>query len=135
MQSKSRGTIYLVTIGVFLLLFVIYRFGFKDRYLNMSTKTTIVDLSIPNRSYLIEKHADQSKIKHLELQIKGKLSENITLYLSTDGVQSGTSIRIKKGKVDTSFRTKWSGDNAYILIENLHESKSQLEIEYQFVTE
>ncbi len=135
MQSKSRGTIYLVTIGVFILLFVIYRFGFKDRYLNVSSKTATIDLSISNRSYLIQKHAEQSTVKQLELRVRGKLSDNVTLYLSTDAVQSGVSIRLKKGKLDTSFRTNWTSNQAYILIENPNESKSQLEIEYQFVTE
>lgn len=135
MQSKSRGTIYLITIGIFILLFVIYRFGFKDRYLNVSSKTATIDLSIPNRSYLIQKHAEQSTVKQLELSVRGKLSDNVILYLSTDAVQSGVSIRLKKGKLDTSFKTNWTNDQAYILIENPNESKSQLEIEYQFVTE
>lgn len=131
---KSRTWIYLLIGGVFILLFVVYRYGFEDRYLNIATQTAVVDLSLSNRAILIEKHKNQKNIVQLELRIRGKLSDNITLHLSEDGINSRTSIRIKNGKIDTSFLTNWSREKAYILIENPDSSTSQLEIEYQFVS-
>jgi hypothetical protein len=131
---KSRTWIYLLIGGVFILLFVVYRYGFEDRYLNIATQTAVVDLSLSNRAILIEKHKNQKTIVQLELRIRGKLSDNITLHLSEDGINSRTSIRIKNGKIDTSFLTNWSREKAYILIENPDSSTSQLEIEYQFVS-
>lgn len=134
MKSKSRSFIYILTFGLLLLLFLGYRYGFKDRYLNLSTQTVLIDLSRYNKAFLIEKHPEQAEITQLELRIKGKLSDNITLYLSDDAIRGLTSIRLKEGKLDTSFITGWTKDNAYILIENPGNSKSRLEIDYQFIS-
>lgn len=135
MKSKSRSFIYIATGSLLLLFFLVYRYGFEERYLNFSTQTTVIDLSYKNNAYLIEKHPKQGNIAELELEIKGKLSDNITLHLSKDGVTAFTSIRLKKGKLNTSFLIKWQTDNAYVLVENPHHSKSKLEMNYQFVSE
>jgi uncharacterized protein YuzE len=135
MKSPSRTWIYLLIGSICVILFVTYRYGFEQRYLNISTQTAIIDLQNTNKAVLIEKHPEQKKIHQLELRIKGKLSDNITLHLSENGVLSATSIRIKQGKVDTSFLSRWSTDKAYILIENPNESKSTLEVDYQFISE
>lgn len=136
MKSRSRTWIYLLIGSIFIILFVTYRYGFEQRYLNISTQTAIINLQeTSNKAVLIEKHPEQKSITQVELRIKGKLSDNITLYLSEDGISSITSIRIKQGKVDTSFISRWSKDKAYILIENPNDSKSTLEMEYQFISE
>lgn len=134
MKSASRTWIYLLIGGILIILFVVYRYGFENRYLNLATQTAVIDLSQTNRAILIEKHNNQQNIVQLELRVRGKLSDNITLHLSEDGIHSRTSIRIKNGKTDTSFLTKWSQGKAYILIENPDSSTSQLEIEYQFIS-
>lgn len=134
MKSRSRTWIYLLIAGIFIILFVTYRYGFEQRYLNISTQTAIIHLQEINKAVLIEKHAEQKDIVQIELRIKGKLSDNVTLYISEDGISSVTSIRIKQGKVDTSFISRWTKDKAYILIENPTDSKSTLEIEYQFIS-
>lgn len=135
MKSPTRTWISLGIGVVLILLFLVYRYGFEERYLNISTQTAMIDLSIPNKVILIEKHPEQKTITELELRIKGKLSDNITFHLSRDAVSSSTSIRLKNGKLDTSFLTKWNQDNAYIIIENPNLSKSQLEVDYQFISE
>lgn len=135
MKSRSGSFIYILTFGLLLSLFLIYRYGFKDRFFNISTQTTTIDLSLHDKAFLIEKHAEQGEISQLELRITGKLSDNISLHLSENALTARTSIRLKKGKIDTSFLTRWSKDHAYILIENPAFSKSRIEIDYQFVTE
>lgn len=134
MRSRSRGFIYILTFGLLILMFVIYRYGFPDRYLNISPQTTMIDLSQKNKAILIEKHSEQGRIEKLELTFKGKLSDNITLHLSEDARSSVSSIRLKEGKVSTSFVTGWSKDKAYILIENPSSSESLLELDYQFIS-
>lgn len=135
MKSPSRTWISLGIGIVLIMLFLVYRYGFQERYMNISTQTAVIDLSIPNRVILIEKHPEQKAITQLELRIKGKLSDNITFHLSKDAITSSTSIRLKNGKLDTSFLTQWSQDKAYIMIENPDLSKSQLEVDYQFISE
>ncbi len=135
MKSPNRTWIYLGIGAVLVILFLVYRYGFEERYLNINTQTAIIDLAVPNKVILLEKHPDQKTITQLELRIKGKLSDNITFHLSRDAVNSSTSIRLKNGKLDTSFLTKWSQDNAYIIIENPDLSTSQLEVDYQFISE
>lgn len=135
MKIQSRGFLYLLIIGISITLFLVYRYGFKDRYLNLMHQTAVVDLARnDNKAILIEKHPEQSKIEQLELTVKGNLSDNITLNISENGINSTTSIRVKKGKIETSFAVKWSQDKAYLLIENPNSSKSHIEIEYQFIS-
>lgn len=136
MKSRSRTWIYLLIGSIFIILFITYRYGFEQRYLNISIQTAVINLQeTNNKAILIEKHPEQKEITQIELRIKGKLSDNITLYLSEDGISSVTSIRIKQGKVDTSFIFKWIKDKAYILTENPNDSKSILELDYQFISE
>lgn len=135
MKSRSRTWIYLLIGSIFIILFVTYRYGFEQRYLNISTQTAIINLQESNKAVLIEKHPEQKDITQIELRIKGKLSDNITLYLSENGISSVTSIRVKQGKVDTSFISRWTKDKAYILVENPNDSKSTIEVEYQFISE
>lgn len=134
MKISSRTWLNLGILLALVLIFVTYRYGFSERFHNLSTQTAVLDLSQQNKVILIEKHAEQGQIINLELRVSGKLSDNITIYLSEDGIASSTSIRIKKGKVDTSFLSKWNRDKAYILIENMNDSKSKLELDYQFLT-
>lgn len=134
MKISSRTWLNLGILLAVVLIFVTYRYGFSERFHNLSTQTAVIDLSQQNKVILIEKHAEQGQIINLELRVSGKLSDNITIYLSEDGIASSTSIRIKKGKVDTSFLSKWNRDKAYILIENMNDSKSKLELDYQFLT-
>ena len=134
MKISSRTWLNLGILLAVVLIFVTYRYGFSERFHNLSTQTAVIDLSQQNKVILIEKHAEQGQIINLELRVSGKLSDNITIYLSEDGIASSTSIRIKKGKVDTSFLSKWNKDKAYILIENMNDSKSKLELDYQFLT-
>jgi len=134
MKISSRTWLNLGILLAVVLIFVTYRYGFSERFHNLSTQTAVLDLSQQNKVILIEKHAEQGQIINLELRVSGKLSDNITIYLSEDGIASSTSIRIKKGKVDTSFLSKWNKDKAYILIENMNDSKSKLELDYQFLT-
>lgn len=134
MKISSRTWLNLGILLAVVLIFVTYRYGFSERFHNLSTQTAAIDLSQQNKVILIEKHAEQGQIINLELRVSGKLSDNITIYLSEDGIASSTSIRIKKGKVDTSFLSKWNRDKAYILIENMNDSKSKLELDYQFLT-
>lgn len=133
MNRQNRSWIYLVIGLVVLIVFGIYRYGFQDRYYNLLSTTTSIDLAIKNKVYLIEKHPNQGNITQLELQIKGKLSDNITIYLSKDGVTPITSIRIKKGKIETAFIAAWHDDKAYLIIENPYNSTSRLDLEYQFI--
>lgn len=136
MKSRSRTWVYLLIGSIFIILFITYRYGFEQRYLNISTQTAIIDLQeTANKAILIEKHSEQKSITQIELRIKGKLSDNITLHLSENGIVSITSIRIKQGKVDTSFISRWTKGKAYILVENPNDSKSTIEIEYQFISE
>lgn len=134
MTISTRTWLNLGILLAIVLIFVTYRYGFSDRFHNLSTQTAVLDLSQRRKVILIEKHAEQGNIVELELRVSGKLSENITINLSEDGLNSSTSIRIKKGKIDTSFITKWKSDKAYILLENPNESKSKIELEYQFLT-
>ncbi|MCO5260966.1 MAG: hypothetical protein M9916_12555 [Crocinitomicaceae bacterium] len=99
------------------------------------TQSIDIDLGTKNKVYLIEKHKEQGKVYQLELTFSGKLSDNITVYLSNDGVSGTQSIRIKNGKVNTSFASRWDKNQAYLLIENPYNSTSKLALEYQFVTE
>ena len=98
MKSRSRTWIYLLIGSIFIILFVTYRYGFEQRYLNISTQTAIINLQESNKAVLIEKHPEQKDITQIELRIKGKLSDNITLYLSENGISSVTSIRVKLDK-------------------------------------
>ncbi len=134
MKPQSRGFVYILTFGLLILLFLIYRYGFSDRYLNISTQTAVMDLSQSEKAILIEKHPEQGQVQQLELTIKGKLSDNITLHLSENAISSVSSIRLKAGKLNTSFLTGWAKDKAYILIENPTSSTSRLEVDYQFIS-
>lgn len=135
MKSNKKGKIYLLTIVLVVVLFLVYRFFMTDRFFNVQPQSTTINLEDSKSAFLIEKHPEQGTVASLELVIRGNLSDNITLYLSEDGLQSSTAIRIKNGKVNTSYVTKWKLDQAYLLFENPDESNSQLEIEYQFVSE
>lgn len=134
MRSTTRGTLYIITFGLVLLIFIGYRYGFKDRYFNLMSSTTTIDLRSSDKAILIEKHPEQQSISKLELTIRGKLSDNITLYLSEDAKNTAISIRIKAGKVNTAYVSNWNKDVAYLLIDNPNQSNSQLEVEYQFVS-
>jgi len=133
MRTKNYQSVFIIILIVG--LFLLYRYGFGVRFFNVLPQTTKIELREQNQTILIEKHSQQGNIHQLELTITGKLSDNITLYLSKDGVSGYTSIRIKKGKVKTSFIAKWTYDTAYILIENPYKARNTLNIEYQFITQ
>jgi len=133
-KGPSKNYLSLITIAVFGVLFLLYRYGFKERYFNVIPQTVEIYLAQQNKAVLIEKHAQQQKVQQLELSIRGNLSDNITLYLSPDGLNATSSIRLKKGKkINTAFITPWNVDKAYILIDNPNHSKNTLIVEYQFV--
>jgi len=131
---RPKNVLTLGILGLLVVLFLIYRYGFQTRYLNIVPQTTLLHLIDTNQVLLLEKHPEQKNIAQLELSVSGKLSDNITLYLSPNGLHAGTSIRLKKGNVKTSFITKWKNDRAYIFVENPHASENKLTIEYQFVS-
>jgi hypothetical protein len=133
---KSTSSFYTIAaVAVIALLFLVYRFGFSNRFYNLYTQSTLINLSKGNHTFLIEKHKNQKQIIRLELTFKGKLSDNITLNFATSPQDNNpTVIRLKEGDLDASFLLSWPSDLAYISIENPSNSTSCVELEYQFIT-
>jgi len=137
MANARHSKNYLALAIIFLMggVFATYRYGFKDRFFNVLPQTIEIPLNEKYQVFRIEKHTQQNNIRQLELNITGKLSENIALYISKDGIRGATAIRIKKGKINTSFTAKWMQDHAYILIDNPFYAKNTLNIEYYFIAD
>lgn len=134
MINRSKRSVFIISLLLLVSVFGIYYLNFKDRFYNIITKSIEIDLRKKNTAYLIEKHQEQNDVYLLEISFKGRLSDNITAYLSEDGINPLKSIRIKNGKVNTTFMTNWSNEKAYLLIENPNNSINKLEVEYQFVS-
>ena len=135
MNFKSKSSFLVLSLLVIIGLYAGYRYFSTTQVYNVLPKTTTLNLKNKNAVYLLEKHAQQGGVYQLEMTFQGRLSDNITVHLSKDGIVGLQSIRIKKGNVKTSFIARWENDNAYLLIENPIQSENQLELEYQFVSE
>lgn len=134
MIKRSQKSVFIISLLLLTTIFGFYYINNKDRFYNIITQSTEIDLNRKNSVYLIEKHPEQNAIYRLEIGFKGKLSDNITVYLSEDGINGLKSIRIKNGKVNTTFMTDWSLEKAYLIIENPNNSTNKMEVEYQFVS-
>lgn len=134
MIKRSRKSVFIISLLLLATIFGLYYINNKDRFYNIITQSTEIDLNRKNTVYLIEKHPEQNVVYCLEIGFKGKLSDNITVYLSEDGINGLKSIRIKNGKVNTTFMTDWYLEKAYLIIENPNNSTNKMKVEYQFVS-
>ena len=121
------AVLFMVVLGYFL----------SEKYIkqslnNITPKSIIInDLSNGYKSKLT-KHKEQESIFQLELKIKGKTNENVSLFLGSKAGLYDHSIRIKGGEIDIDVIRDWYNDDAYLFIDTL-QGNNQLDIEYQFI--
>lgn len=123
---------YFLLVGV---LFLSYTYFLKDFYWNNAKQTIKVESSKSDKVLKLQKHAAQSKIHALEIEIKGMSKENITVLLGTSKQQITWQISLKKGEIDFSNSIEWSSDSCFVRIQQTGAKRSTLTLDYQFIGE
>jgi len=124
---------------IFIVLFVsfgylAYRYFLKDFYWNNQSHTIKVENVALHEVFELTKHDLQGPINALEIELKGKASENITFYIGESPQTIHQVISIKKGNVDYKASFDWSHDQSYIIFIGNPTNKGNLRLEYRFIS-
>ena len=81
----------------------------------------------------LKKHADQTAIGSLEIEIRGKASENVTFYLGESPQTINQAITIKKGTIDYKASFDWYEGQSYIIFIGDPANYGKVTLDYRFI--
>jgi hypothetical protein len=124
----------LVIIGLILGIgFLSYRYFLKDFFWNNQTQHIKVENLALHEVFELNKHADQTAISSLEIELRGKASENITFYLGESPQTINQVITVKKGTIDYKASFDWYEDQSYIVFIGDAANKGKVSLDYRFI--
>ena len=113
--------------------FLSYRYFLKDFYWNNQTQTIKVENLALHEVFELNKHADQTAIHSLEIELKGKATENVTFYLGESPQTINQAITIKKGTIDYKASFDWYEGQSYIIFIGDPANKGKVTLDYRFI--
>jgi hypothetical protein len=124
----------LVIIGLILGIgFLSYRYFLKDFYWNNQTQHIKVENLALHEVFELNKHADQSAIHSLEIELRGKASENVTFYLGESPQSINQVITVKKGSIDYKASFDWYEGQSYIIFIGDPANYGKVTLDYRFI--
>lgn len=124
----------LIIIGLMIGIgYISYRYFLKDFYWNNQAQHIKVENLALHEVFELNKHAEQIAIYSLEIELKGKASENVTFYLGESPQTINQAITIKKGTIDYKASFDWYEGQSYIIFIGNPKNKGKLILDYRFI--
>jgi hypothetical protein len=124
----------LIIIGLILCVgFLSYRYFLKDFYWNNQTQHIKVENLALHEVFELTKHAEQTAIHSLEIELKGRASQNVTFYLGESPQTINQVITIKKGSIDYQTSFDWYAGQSYIIFTGDPANYGKVTLDYRFI--
>lgn len=125
-------TTLILSIVIVVLCYFTYQKFIYPIYLKNNSKTAEITLN-KGKQLLLTKDEKQKNIYAIEIDFKGQLMFNTTIFLCDSVGIPNQQIRLKKGDIDYFYAGDWYSPSCMLKFESTALPKGKLKIDYRFL--